>query len=179
MARSTETLIALACATAIARKLNVSLTQSTVQAQKPRDPNWWTGDRAYCTVPGGTILDPSGGNGSQNGGALKVAQEFSIFYYSSSKLDPHSFSTTTLLDEALGTLDRFNELRALFGNTWLGNLVNEKLMYLRESKTQWEDAETGVFSREFVWGAMYARPLPFHLTITPEDIEDVLALQEQ
>ncbi len=145
--------------------------------EKPRDPNWWTGDRAYCVVPGATAQNGSG-DGAQNGGALEVRQEFSVFYYSSTKLDPHTFSTTALLDEAMGTLDRFEELRQLFAVTWLGNLLNQMLFYVREGKTQWEDPATGTYSREFCWQAMYARALPFQLTITEADIADVLALGE-
>lgn len=174
---STEKLICMAMATAIARKLNVPPSNALVQMEKPRDPNWWTGDRAYCVIPGSTA-ENGGGEGCQMGGALQVKQEFSVFYYGSTKLDPHTFSTTVLLDEAVGSLDRFEQLRQLFAVTYLGNLVNQLLFYVREGKTQWEDPQTGVFSREFVWSGMYARALPFQLTITPADIADVLALQE-
>lgn len=173
---STEKLICLAFATSIQRKLNVPAENVVIQMNKPRDPNW-AGGSHYCVIPGATSTNGSG-NGAQGGGALEVNQEFSVIYYGDTKLDPHTYSTTALLDQEIGSLDRFEELRQLFAVTWLGNLLNQMLFYVGESKTQWEDPETGVFSREFKWLAMYARALPFQLTITPADIADVLALQE-
>lgn len=172
---SNEKLIALALATSLVRKLPISPSQVAIATEKPRDPSWIGGEH-YVVIPGGVRAD-GGGHGAQDGGAILRRQEFSIIYYGESKMDQYSLSATTLLDSSFGSMDRFEALRQLFALTFLGNLLNEPMFFEREGKCQWEDVESGVFSREFVWTCMYAFSLPGTLTITDADIQDVLDLQ--
>ena len=171
---STELLICLAFRNGLIEGLQLDPSQVHIGIMKMRDANW-QGKPFYLVVPGAARPD-GGGVGAQEGGSLIRTQEFSIHFYGQSKLDQYSQSDSALFSETYGTLNNFEAIRQLFAYTFFGTqdgtatLLSEPAQLSRESMTVWEDADNGIFSREFVFTCQYSLVLPSAITLFYSDV---------
>jgi hypothetical protein len=149
--------------------LGLDPSQATISVAKMFDKNW-TGKPFYQVVLGACRPDGPG-LGSQAGGTLFRTAEVTVTYYGQSKLDPHSLSSSMVID-ALGALDAFEAIREVFAYTFFaapdGNnaLLAQPAFLSRESQTLIEDPDTGVFSRDFVFSVQYGVTMPSSTTLT-------------
>ncbi len=142
---------------AVIAELGVDSSQTSISNKKVIDANWLNFP-FYEIVPG-AVRPYGGGLGAQVGGALLTTQRLSIFVFTKLKISQHGFATGQIVDPQYGVSQIGDELFDVFRHTYFGDgttfLLNEPLWYVSNSDCIWEDIETGLISREFVWDAVH------------------------
>jgi hypothetical protein len=171
---SVEKQIVIAFRNGLINGLALDDSQCVIGLTKMVDPAW-LGKPLFLVVPGDSR--PLGrGDGAQEGGSIMRSMNVSVYFFGRNKLNQHSLSYSAITDNTLGTMDTFEQVRRLFSMTLFGNadgsgaLLTEPLKLVSESKTTWEDEQTGIYSREFVFKCTYTAFLPDYITLTLADV---------
>lgn len=137
--------------------LKVDPSQTSISNKKVSDANWLNWPH-YEVVPAASRAY-GGGNGAQYGGGLLTIQRISIFVFTKMQISQHGFATGQIVDPVYGVSQIGEELFDVFRHTYFGDgttfLLNEPLWYVSAADSIWEDAETGLISREFSWDAVH------------------------
>lgn len=158
---------------ALVKYLSLDDSQARVGVVKSRDANW-QGKPFYLVVPGASRPDGKGKGAQEGGGVVIRRQEVSVYIYIQLLMDQYSQTGQMLTNYTVGTLDLFEQLRALFACTWFGDgttfTLIEPVWLEREGQTTIEDADLGIACREFVFAVLYGADLPQSITITLSDV---------
>jgi hypothetical protein len=126
--------------------------------------------RVFQIVPG--AASPDDANGSQDGGGVLFrTMTWDIVLWRRLATDQASRSADVLVREGLGVLDDMENLHAVLGHTYLGDLLVEPIFYVGESDTTWFDEKRKIVRRSQTWRVKWARTIPSTLTLVESDFD--------
>ena len=131
----------------------------------------------FVVVPGPTQPDSDvSGHGAQDGGSLIRRQQYTIHIYQKFNLDRRGISRQQIIQETIGLLDIFEQVRDLFALVMFGNadgsdcLLAEPMRYEGELGNIPVDADLGIVRRDFSYSCPYGVQLPNAVTLTLADV---------
>lgn len=129
----------------------------------------------FVVVPGPTQPDGDG-HGAQDGGSLIRRQHYTIHVYQKFNLDRRGISQQQIIQQTIGLLDIFEQVRDLFALVMFGNadgtdcLLCEPMRYEGELGNIPVDPDLGIVRRDLSYSCPYGTLLPNTVTLTLADL---------
>lgn len=111
------------------------------------------------------------GEGFQDGGALFTTLRITCVIWRRMKRDQHGHSQEMLMAEADGMMVLGEQLKTIFKQTRLGNILCQRVRWAGETAVTWYDIDKGVVRKDIMFLCSYAEELPRMCTLTSEDLE--------